>query len=68
MNVKVCLIVLLCVLSISIVYSVATRTLTTTALSSHSSNNKPIAAKYLTLGGNGTQPDGDPKGGGGWPQ
>lgn len=68
MNVKVCLIVLLCLLSVSIFYSVSTRTLTTTALGSHGSNNKPVVAKYLTLDGNGTQPDGDPKGGGGWPQ
>jgi hypothetical protein len=67
LNVKVCLIVLLCLLSISIVYSVATRTLPTIALSSHSSNNKTIVAKYLTLGGNDTQPDGEGKGGGGWP-
>jgi hypothetical protein len=67
LNVKVCLIVLLCVLSISMVFSVATRTLTTTALSSHGSNNKPVVAKYLTLDCNGTQPDGDPIGGGGWP-
>lgn len=67
MNVTVCLIVLLFFLSISIAYSVATRTLTTTALSGHSSNNKPNVAKYLTLDANGSQPDGDPKGGGGWP-
>lgn len=67
MNVKVCLILLLCLVSISIVCGEATRTLPTIALSSHSSNNKTIVAKYLTLDDNDTQPDGESKGGGGWP-
>jgi hypothetical protein len=67
LNVKMCLIVLLCLLSMSAACNVAITTLRAPGLSSQSNNNVRDSVKYLTLGGNLTQPNGEDKGGGGWP-
>lgn len=68
MNVKMCLIVLLCLLSISMVYCVAATTLNAPGLGSHGSNNGSKGAIYLTVSDNDTDiSEGKVKGGGGWP-
>ena len=67
MNVKVCLTVLLCLLSISVACNVAITTLRAPGLSSQGNNSVLNNVKYLTLGDNLTQPNGEDKDGGGWP-
>lgn len=68
MNVKMCLIVLLCLLSVSMVYNVAITTLNAPTFGSHGNNNESKGANYLTVSDNDTDIDeGKVKGGGGWP-
>ena len=68
MKMKLGLILLLCLLSMSIVCNVAITTLRAPAFSSQGNNNAPGDVKYqLFDDGNYTLTSGDPKGGGGWP-
>jgi hypothetical protein len=63
---KACVILLLCLLSISVVCNVAMISLKAPA-SGGRGNNVHTDVNYLTVGGNLTEPDGKDKGGGGWP-
>ena len=68
MRMKLGLILLLCLLSMSIVCNVAITTLRAPAFSSQGNNSAPGDVKYDLLGGgNYSQPNGEDKGGGGWP-
>ena len=68
MKMKLGLIVLLCLLSISIVCNAAITALRAHTFSSQSNDSAQGDVKYNLLdGGNCTPTSGDPKGGGGWP-
>jgi hypothetical protein len=51
----------------SVACNVAITTLKEPGLSGHSKSNMVVNVKYLTLDDNLTQPNGEDKGGGGWP-